>query len=152
MAESPPQFVYVTYINTTPEKLWEALTHPDFTQRYWGGRRIVSDWKVGSPVTYLKPDGSAEIKGEVLRSDPPRELSYSWKSVIGPSGEEPESPTRVTFKIAQPWGSVQLTVTHDGFPPESRLFPFISMGWPAILSSLKSLLETGEPLPSTWKG
>ena len=143
-------FVYVTYIHTTPEKLWTALTDPAFTQRYWGGRRVESTWALGAPVTFITPSGEVEVKGEVLRSDPPRELSYTFN--IAAPGSDETAGSRVTSKIAQPWGSVQLTVIHEGLAPDSRAFLAISQGWPAILSSLKTLLETGEPLPSTWKG
>ncbi|HEY3900003.1 MAG TPA: SRPBCC family protein [Chthoniobacter sp.] len=146
-----PKFVYVTHINTTPEKLWNALVHPDFTQQYWGGRRLQSDWTVGASIKHLKADGAVELKGEVLQFDPPRLLAYTFVDCAPPLSRPAEKTTRVTFEITVAFGVTKLTVTHDGFEPESKLFPDISNGWPAILSSLKTLLESGTALPFTWK-
>lgn len=146
-----PKFVYVLHINTTPQKLWNALTQPEFTQQYWGGRRIQSDWTAGASIKHFKPDGVVELSGEVLQADPPHRLSYTFAkpAVAG----EPERPaTRVTFEIAVAFGVTKLTIVHEGFEPGSRYLLEASNGWPAILSSLKTLLETGAPLPFTWKG
>jgi uncharacterized protein YndB with AHSA1/START domain len=142
---SKPQFVYITYIETTPEKLWEALTSPEFTRQYWGGRRIQSDWKVGSPVQHLEADGNLDWHGEVLQRDPPKLLSYTFD--LTPPGQEGGEPTsRVTLQL-EPYGAmVRLTVTHDNFEAESEVLKGISQDWPAILSSMKTLLETGRPL------
>src|SRR5262249_736965 len=145
------KFTYVTHINTTPEKLWEALTKPEFTQQYWGGLRIQSDWTTGASIKLLKPDGSIDLKGEVLQAEPPRVLSYTFQSRDN-DGSAIESPTRVVFEITASFGVTKLTVTHDNFAPDSKMFLQISNGWQAILSSLKTLLETGKPLPFTWKG
>jgi uncharacterized protein YndB with AHSA1/START domain len=140
---SKPEFVYVSYIATTPEKLWHALTAPEFTTRYWFGVRLESDWKVGSRFTMVR-DGAVCDAGEVLEYDPPRRLSYSFVNLSEQfSGER---PARATF-VLEPFGQlVKLTLTHDGFDDGSRMLPAISRGWPAILSSLKSILETGTPL------
>ncbi|MDR3401051.1 MAG: SRPBCC family protein [Chthoniobacter sp.] len=146
-----PKFVYVLHINTTPEKLWDALTKPEFTQQYWGGRRIQSDWTTGASIKHLKPDGGVELKGEVLQAESPRRLSYTFHTVPR-EGQPAEGPTRVTFEIAVTFGVTKLTIVHDGFEPESKMFLEVSHGWQAILSSLKTLLETGAPLPFTWKG
>jgi uncharacterized protein YndB with AHSA1/START domain len=143
-----PIFVYVTHINATPEKVWEALTRPEFTRQYWGGRQIQSDWTKGASVKFIKPDGGVDLKGEVLEADPPRRLSYTW-ACPAIFGGPPENPTRVTFEIAVTLGVTKLTVTHDGFEPGSKLFVEINKGWQAILSNLKTLLETGKPLPFT---
>ncbi|HEY9658904.1 MAG TPA: SRPBCC family protein [Allocoleopsis sp.] len=141
-----PQFVYVVYIATTPEKLWEALTSGEFTQKYWGGRKIQSDWKVGSPVKHVKDDGSSDWEGEVLQCDPPRLLSYTFHA----PGEKQEQPSRVVFELEPNGSTVKLTLTHDELDEKS--FMVISRGWSAILSSLKSLLETGNPLIfAAWK-
>ena len=141
-----PPFVYVTYINTTPEKLWEALTDGEFTRRYWGGRRIQSDWNVGSPVQHVRGDGGIDWNGEVLQAQPPRLLSYTFHMRIS-AQHQGERPSRVTFEL-QPIGSVvKLTLIHDDLESDSATFETTRHGWPAIMSSLKSLLEIGSPLP-----
>jgi uncharacterized protein YndB with AHSA1/START domain len=141
-----PALVYVTYIATTPEKLWEALTDGEFTRRYWGGRRIQSDWVIGSPVEHVREDGGIDWRGEVLASQPPRLLSYTFHMEISDEHRS-ERPSRVTFDL-QPLGSVvKLTLTHEDFEPGSVTLETTRHGWPAIMSSLKSLLETGSPLP-----
>ena len=146
-----PKFVYVLHIHTTPQKLWNALTQPEFTQQYWGGRRVQSDWTVGASIKHLQPDGAVELRGEVLQADPPHRLSYTFTSPAR-EGEPEKAPTRVTFEIAVAFGVTKLTIVHDGFEPGSKHFLEVANGWQAILSSLKTLLETGAPLPFTWKG
>lgn len=140
-------FAYDIYIRTTPERLWAALTQPEFTARYFHGTHVVSDWKPGSPVIYRYADGRGDVmKGEVIESDPPRKLVISWRFVTRPEFEA-EKPSRATFEILDKGnGVVQLAVTHDDFPPDSETFRAINPGWPPILSSLKSLLETGEAM------
>lgn len=150
MDKSKPKFVYVTHINTTPEKLWEALTTADFTRQYWGGHRIQSDWKVGAPVKFAKADGSIDDKGLVLGCEPPKILSYTWNG-SSCRGDIHENETRVTFEITNTFGVTTLTVTHEGFEPGSKLLNEVTNGWQAVLSSLKTLLETGEALPFNWK-
>jgi uncharacterized protein YndB with AHSA1/START domain len=141
-----PAFVYVTYITTTPEKLWEALTDGEFTRRYWGGRRIESDWNVGSPIRHVRQDGGIDWQGEVLQSQRPKLLSYTFHMQISDE-HRGERASRVTFEL-QPLGSVvKLTLTHADFESGSATFETTRHGWPAIMSSLKSLLETGSPLP-----
>jgi uncharacterized protein YndB with AHSA1/START domain/DNA-binding transcriptional ArsR family regulator len=163
-----PRFVYTTYINTTPERLWQALTEPSFTRRYWGGAALESDWQVGSPVKWQNAPGE-EIKdlGQVvLAAEPYRRLSYSWHrfqpehaEYFGWTDEEfaelvKEKRSRVTFEIESYGAAVRLTVTHDDFDPDSQMYKAISGqlegsgGWPELLSNLKTLLETGETLPS----
>jgi uncharacterized protein YndB with AHSA1/START domain len=138
---SKPEFVYVTYIETTPEKLWEALTSSEFSKRYWFGTEVRSDWKVGSPFA-LVTDGKTSDTGEILVADPPRLLSYTFKHELFEDMRD-EPATKVVFTI-EPYGEiVKLTVTHEGFVEGSKLLGAISNGWPAILSALKSLLETG---------
>ena len=143
-----PKFVYVVYIRTTPEQLWQALTQPEFTQQYWSGITLKSDWKLGSRVQMFDFEGTPADEGEVLRWEPPRVLSYSWRVPWHPDFKD-ERPCRVTFQIdRQPQKEiVRLTVTHDDFDPASKVLQAVSNGWPPILSSLKSLLETGQPLP-----
>jgi uncharacterized protein YndB with AHSA1/START domain len=141
-------FVYVIHIGTTPEKLWEALTSGEFTQKFWGGRRIESDWKVGSPVKHIKPDGGIDWQGEVLECEPPKKLVYTFQG----QGEHWEgAASRVEWTLS-PSGAdtVMLRLVHDKLSEKAH--QGISMGWPAILSNLKSLLERGQPLSYYWKG
>jgi uncharacterized protein YndB with AHSA1/START domain len=148
-----PKFVYVTYIATTPEKLWQALTDGAFTERYWFGTRIESDWTLGARVRFLRDDTVSDY-GVVLECEPPRRLSYSWRVEFHEEFRH-ERPSRVTFEIESMTASagakrpeVKLTVTHDDFDAGSKVFRAISGGWPLVLASLKSLLETGGGLTS----
>lgn len=145
MANETPDFVYVTYIQTTPEKLWDALTNAEFTKQYWFGCAVTSDWKVGSKMTYIQ-HGREAVEGKVLVADRPRLLSYTFRETSGESSQEP--PTKVTLELEPEQGTdtVRLTVTHTDFVPNSKHRPSISQGWPAVLSGLKSLLETGKIL------
>ncbi len=156
-------FVYVSYIRTSPEKLWEALTTPAFVRRYFGGGGPDSDWRVGSPVRWsMGGEPPRDWDQHVLEADPPRRLVYTWhnyqpemQEMFGWSDEQlaalrQEPISRVAFEI-EPVGSpdsttpaVKLTVIHDGFVPGSEMLAGVSGGWPGILSNLKSLLETGE--------
>jgi len=139
---SKPEFVYVTYIETTPEKLWQALTDSAFTKAYWFDTEVRSDWKVGSPFA-LVMGGKVTDTGEILEADRPRRLSYTFKHEADAEMRK-EPATKVVFRI-EPWGNlVKLTVTHEGFATGSKMLDGISKGWPAILSGLKSLLETGK--------
>ncbi len=156
-----PSFVYVTYIATTAERLWEALTTPEFTVRYWAGVRLESDWKPGSLVRWVFPNGVVVDEPEqvVLESEPGRRLVYRFHGFppeyIRARDWSPEFARRisaepfstVTFDIEQLQEKVRLTVTHDGFLPDSEAIKLISRGWPSVLSGLKTLLETGRPLP-----
>jgi uncharacterized protein YndB with AHSA1/START domain len=149
-----PKFVYVTVISTTPEKLWAALTDPQFTMQYWGGTSVESDWKVGSPVVF-RWRGEIVHNDIVLQCEPPRLLSYSFHP-LHIEELRGEAPSRVTFEIedfAVKEGQgpvVKLTVTHDEFPPDSQIFPKICNGWPSILSSLKTMIETGHAIEFKW--
>jgi uncharacterized protein YndB with AHSA1/START domain len=141
---SKPEFVYVTYIETTPEKLWHALTDGDFTERYWFGVHLKSDWKVGSSFEMVRDDGTVSDAGKVVEYDPPRRLAYTFVNLS--EKYKDDLPALATF-VLQPYGKlVKLTLTHQGFAEGSKFFAGISKGWPAILSSLKSTLETGKPL------
>jgi uncharacterized protein YndB with AHSA1/START domain len=140
---SKPEFVYTTYIETSAEKLWQALTDGDFTERYWCGHRVTSDWKAGSPYKFAKQAG-ASMKGTVIASDPPKRLAYSWES-CSPDAKR-ERTSRITFDL-EPLGKViKLTVTHDELDEGGKTLRDISGGWPMVLASLKSLLETGRAL------
>ncbi|MGH2455727.1 MAG: ArsR/SmtB family transcription factor [Candidatus Limnocylindria bacterium] len=136
-----PKHVYEVYIRTTPEALWAALTDPAITQRYYYGSRVTSDWAPGSPVTYLNPDGSTAIEGQVVELDPPHRLVHTFHF---PAHDE--RPSRVTFEIT-PMGEVcRLCLVHDQFEGETETYRGVAMGWNPVLSGLKTLLETGEPL------
>jgi len=144
------QFVYVTYILTTPEKAFRALIDPEFTRAYWGMENV-SDWKPGSPWRHQegKRPESALIVGEVIENRPPRRLVLTWAA---PADEAKKAKhTRVTFDIEPVEKMVRLTVTHDELEPGSEMLRGITEGWPRVLSSLKSFLETGKPL-DTWAG
>jgi uncharacterized protein YndB with AHSA1/START domain len=139
-----PEFIYVTYIETTPEKLWQALTSSEFSRQYWFGTELRTDWKVGSPFA-LVMNGMTTDVGEILEFDPPRRLSYTFRHMLNDEMRN-EPPTKVVFAIEQHGKFAKLTLTHEGFAAGSRLLDGISRGWPAILSSLKSLLECGTAL------
>ncbi len=141
-----PKFVYVTYIATTPEKLWAALTNADFTQKYWNNVRVQSDWKMGSSIKYADAR-KTWWEGEILEAEPPRHLSYTF--CVTDSGE---GPSRVVFEIEPEGNIVKLTLTHFDFEPTSKVLPRISTGWPQVLSNLKTLLESGSPLPDVGWG
>jgi len=143
---SNPEFVYVTYIETTPDALWRALTDSAFSRQYWFGTEFRTDWKVGSPFA-LVMDGTTTDVGEILAFDPPRRLSYTFKHVLDDELRN-AGPTTVVFTLEQHGTFVKLTLMHEGFvgAEGAKLLDGVSKGWPAILSSLKSLLETGTAL------
>jgi uncharacterized protein YndB with AHSA1/START domain len=145
---SKPEFVYTTYIETSAEKLWHALTDGDFTERYWFGHRVASDWKVGSPFRFTHPERPSP-EGKVLTSDPPKKLAYTWNGCSDDLKHERTS--RVTFDLEPRGNVVKLTVTHDNLDEGGKIFLGISEGWPMVIASLKSILETGRPLPSDLK-
>jgi uncharacterized protein YndB with AHSA1/START domain len=138
-----PKLVYSTFIRTTPKKLWAAITDPKFTHQYWGGARNVSDWKKGSKWEHVfedEPDPVA-IVGKVLESIPPKRLVLTW---VDPDNAADKS--RVTFEIEPIEDMVSLTVTHGNFQARSTMVRKVSWGWPRVLSSMKSFLETGKGL------
>ena len=158
---------YTTYIEATPEQVWRGLTDPAFTTRYWrhpkaGGKTFPSDWKKGSTWDLVHEDVGLVVHDPdqvVLESDPFRRLAYTWHTFtqawarcVGLPDQAAEAwraepRSKVAFDIEDTGrGVVRLTVVHDGFAPGSRVLPAISEGWPAVLSSLKTLLETGSVL------
>jgi uncharacterized protein YndB with AHSA1/START domain len=146
---SKPVFIYVSYIASTPDKVFKALTSHDATAQYWFGNAVTSDWKVGSPVEFHR-EGKLVVRGKVLENDPPRRLSYTFQSMHEPHNGK-EKASRVVFDLEQQKSQVKLTVTHDDFAPDSKVFASISNGWPLVLSNLKSFLETGLPaLHAPW--
>jgi uncharacterized protein YndB with AHSA1/START domain len=140
-----PDFVYVIFIEASPEAVWQGLTSPDFTEKYWGGLRIESTWEVGAPVLHLRDDAIG-LQGEVLEADPPKRLSYTFHMNISPE-HRADPPSRLTFEIDQVAGMSRLTLRHHHERAGSVTQETTAHGWPAILSSLKTLLETGQPLP-----
>jgi uncharacterized protein YndB with AHSA1/START domain len=154
-----PDFVYTTYIRTTPERLWHALTEPSFTRRWWQ-TTFETDWSVGSPMTW---DNNGIVIADpeqiVLESDPYRRLVYTWHTFTPEFSERMddellaklsgERRSRVAFDIEPVGDMAKLTVVHDDFEPGSTAATMVRNGWPIYLSSLKTLLETGEPLAST---
>ena len=155
-----PEFVYTSYIKTTPERLWRGLTDPAFTQRYWG-LSLESDWKVGSTITWEQQGTSVSDPDQVvLEYDPYRTLSYSWHTFTpewaqlhGISDEVREKAaaerrSKVTFNLEEQGELVKLTVVHDGFDEGSTVAQMVSGGWPMVISALKTLLETEEEVPA----
>lgn len=142
------RFAYVTYIRTTPEKLWRALIDPEFTRRYWAATWQESEWKPGASWRSMIPDGRVGDSGEVLEIDPGRRLVLSWRNEFVPELRA-EGYSRLTYELEQQGESVKLTVVHEIEKPDSKLIEAVSGGWPHILASLKSLLETGESLVET---
>lgn len=155
-----PSFVYTTYIRTTPQKLWQALTEPAFTRRYWS-TEFITDWSAGSPMTW-DHHGALITDPEqvILEADPYTRLSYTWHAMTPELGKHfgwdeelqtrlaGETRSKVTFTIEETGPIVKLTVVHDNFDPGSTLAEMVSQGWPSVVASLKTLLETGEPLPA----
>lgn len=148
MGES--RFVYVIVIRTTPEKLWQALTEPEFTRRCWFDTWQECAWEVGASWRLMVPDGRVADSGEVLEIDPPRRLVLSWRHELSPELQA-EGYSRMTYELEPQGESVKLTVLHEIDKPGSKLMEGFAEGWPAILSSVKSLLETGESLVETRK-
>jgi uncharacterized protein YndB with AHSA1/START domain len=141
---SKPEFVYVTYIRTTQERLWSALTTKEFTQQYWLGAYCESDWRPGSPWKLQFADGKIADSGEILEIDPPRRLVIKWRNEWSEELKA-EGYSTCTFEIEAVEGTeaMKLTVIHSIDRPESAFIRAVSGGWPRILSNLKSLLETG---------
>ncbi len=154
-----PSFVYVSYIASTPEKVWQAFVDPEVMRQYWTGpnaecaRVNVSDWKPGSRWEHQRADeaGTVDIVGKVVESDPPRRLVYTWARPAQADDESMHS--RVAIDIEQHGkGLVRLTVAHEDLERDPQMLAGISGGWPKVLSNLKTLLETGRPLPHSVPG
>lgn len=143
------RFQYVTYLSAAPKKVWNALLDGKMTDRYWQHRNV-SDWRPGSRWEHRRSgkDRRLDLVGRVLESRPPRRLAVTWAF---PNEESlPDKHSRVTYEIAPYRKGSRLTVTHDRLEPRSDMLEGITDGWPKVLSSLKTLLETGKPLPKLW--
>jgi uncharacterized protein YndB with AHSA1/START domain len=136
------EHVYETYIRTTPEKLWEALTKPEFTREYWAGKANVSDWKKGSTWEHVAEDDQGKpevwVTGKILEVNPPKSMVWSWFSP-----DNPDDISRVSYNIEPMEDWVCLKIIHGDFKPGSTMATKVTAGWPRVISSLKSYLETG---------
>jgi uncharacterized protein YndB with AHSA1/START domain len=156
MTMKKPDYVYVTYIATTPQKVWQALVDTDMMRQWWvdpnaGCARVnVSDWKPGSGWEHRRVDdaGTVDIVGKVVESTPPSRLVFTWARPN--DADDASKHSRVAFDI-EPYGDglVRLTVTHDELERDPQMLAGISGGWPKVLSNLKTLLETGRALPKS---
>ena len=142
------QFIYVTYIRTTPEKLWKALIEPELTRQFWCDTTQESEWKPGASWKILMPDGRVADSGEVVEIEPNRRLVLKWRNEFRPELQA-EGYSRMTYELEKEGNSVKLTVIHEIEKEGSKFIEAVSSGWPHILASLKSLLETGESLEET---
>ena len=136
-----PKLVYTTFIRSTPKQTWDAISNPKFARQYWAGMANVSDWKKGSKWEHLNPENEVWITGEVVECTPPKRLVLTWADP-----DNLKDKSRVTFEIEKVGDSVCLTVTHDQFKAGSTMVGKVSSGWPRVLSSMKSFLETGKGL------
>jgi len=142
---TPPKHVYEVYIKTTPDKLWEAITRGEMTQQYFYGTKVESDWKVGSSVRHMGPNGQVNLDGKVLEVQPGRKLVTTFAAVHNPASAK-DRPSRVTWEIQSMGDVCKLTLTHDDFDGITQTYQDVAMGWNPVLSGLKTLLETGKPL------
>jgi len=143
MSKEKTSFVYVTYIRSTPEKVFEAITKPEVARRYWGHENV-SDWKPGSTWQHVRANEqrTVELVGKVVEVSAPTRLVITWANAS--QAADPANASRVSFDVVPYEGMVRLTVTHDELEAGSGMAKGIQQGWPAVLSSLKSLLETGQ--------
>ncbi|MGA0612748.1 SRPBCC family protein [Caldimonas sp. KR1-144] len=143
MSQDKTRFVYVTYIRSTPEKVFEAITRPEIARRYWGHENV-SDWRPGSAWQHVRDDAqrTVQLVGKVVEVMPPTRLVITWANAS--QAADVSAYSRVSFDIAEYDGMVRLTVTHDELEAGSGMDKGIRQGWPIVLSSLKSLLETGQ--------
>jgi uncharacterized protein YndB with AHSA1/START domain len=143
MSKEKTSFIYVTYIRSTPQKVFDAITKPEIARLYWGHENV-SDWKPGSGWQHVRANEqrSVELVGKVVEVQPPTRLVMTWANAS--QAQDPESYSRVSFDIVEYEEMVRLTVTHDELEAGSGMAKGITQGWPAVLSSLKSLLETGQ--------
>ena len=138
-------FVYVTYIRTTLDKLWSALTDEEFMKQYWFGTHCESKWTAGSPWTLVSGDGQILDAGEIVEAEPPRRLVIRWRHQNKPELKA-EGDSLCTMELEPSGTAVKLSITHTIERESSKLIEAVSGGWPKVISNLKSLLETGSPI------
>lgn len=145
MTSKTTSFVYVTYIRATPEQIFAAITKPEIARRYWGHGNV-SDWRAGSKWEHIRDNDAqtVEIVGEVIEVKPPARLVMTWANES--QSDDPDGYSRVTFEIEEYEDMSRLTVTHDQLQSDSGMAKAIGQGWPVVLSSMKSYLETGAGL------
>lgn len=150
VTEAAPKLVYQIIIKAPQERVWEAITKPEFTSRYYYGCALKTDLTVGSPLTYQMPNGAPIVEGEVVACEPPNRLAHTYHSLWPPMNED--APTRVTWELeAMPGGITRVTVVHEEFQGQTATYKGLEGGgWTWILSNLKTVLETGEPLPEAY--
>jgi uncharacterized protein YndB with AHSA1/START domain/DNA-binding transcriptional ArsR family regulator len=140
-----PRHVYEVFIRTTPEKLWAAITESQFTRQYFYGCAVESTWKVGAALNHKDDGGDCMLEGRVLEVEPPRRLVHTFHAAHDPE-QKKDRPSRVTWEIKKRGEVCQLTLVHDDFDGETETFKSTGPGWNPVLSGLKTLLETGQPL------
>lgn len=149
MSENPvkpgSRFVYVTYIRTTPERLWAALTNSEFSKQYWLGVTAEADWRLGGSWQLVYPGGRTTDSGEIIEFEPPRHIAIRWRHEMNPDLIA-EGWTRCTMDLEPVGDAVKLTISHSIDREDSKFIAAVSGGWPQILSNLKSILETGAPV------
>lgn len=142
---SGTRFVYVTYIRAAAEKVFDALTKPEFTREYWAGTSQKSEWKKGASWQALTPDGRVWDTGEIIEIDKPKRLVLTWRNEHFPEMRA-EGFTRLTYELESSGEAIKLTLTHEIDVPDSKIIGAVSQGWPMVLASLKTFLETGTPI------
>ena len=152
MADGKSSFVYVTYIRTTPKKLWEALTNSEFMKQYWFGMHCESQWTAGSSWKLVSGDGQIFDAGAIVEAEPPRRLVIRWQHQNRPELKA-EGDSLCTMELEADGTAVKLSITHTIERSPSKLIEAVSGGWPKVISNLKSLMETGaialqQPYPS----
>ncbi len=149
-------FVYVTYIRTTPEELWSALTDVEFMNQYWFGNHCESQWTAGSPWKLVSGAGQILDAGEIIEAEPPRRLVIRWQHQSKPELKA-EGASHCPLEVERSGTAVKLSITHTIEREQSKLIEAVSGGWPKVVSNLKSLLETGsialeDPYPEATQG
>ena len=144
------KFVYSIVIRTTPEKLWDALTKPEFTRQYWCEIVHETTWEPGAPWLLRLPDGRVGDSGQIVEIEKPRKIVFKWRNEFVPAMRT-EGYSRCTIELEPVGDAVKLTIVHEADAKDANLIEGVSQGWPSLLSSLKSLLETGEALEITKK-
>ncbi|MCZ6618551.1 MAG: SRPBCC family protein [Gammaproteobacteria bacterium] len=143
---SKPRCIYESNIKASREAVWQALTTAEFTRQYWHSTGVESSWEEGSSIRFLHEDGRVAVDGQILKVVYPSLLSYTWH-ILWDEEMSIEAPSRVTFELEEVGDGTRLRMTHDDFAEGTQVVEMLQEGWTDILSSMKSLLETGNPLP-----